>query len=67
MNSNVISALNNMQAFNQNFEAFSRNFNTQSAQTPQSIVMQLLNSGQMSQSDFDQYRMIANQLTGQRN
>lgn len=67
MNNNIISALSNMQNFNANFEAFSRNFSMQNNQSPKDIVMQLLNNGQMSQGDFDQYRMIANQLTGQRN
>ena len=31
---------------------------------PQAMVQQLLNSGQMSQSDFNKYSQIANQIVG---
>ena len=50
--------------FKQQFEAFSRNFQ-QSGQNPQQVVQQLLNSGQMTQSRFNQLRDIVNQITGQ--
>lgn len=56
--------LNNPQ-FKQRFEEFARNFQ-QSGQNPQQIVQQLLNSGQMTQDQFNQLRNIANQITGMR-
>lgn len=31
---------------------------------PKAKVQELLNSGQMTQEQFNQYRMMANQLTG---
>ncbi len=51
--------------FRQQFENFARNFQ-QSGQNPQAIVQQLLNSGQMTQDQFNRLRDIANQITGQR-
>lgn len=57
--------LNNPQMFKQKFEEFARNFQ-QSGQNPQQVVQQLLNSGQMTQDQFNQLRSIANQITGQR-
>lgn len=51
--------------FRQQFEAFARNFQ-QSGQNPQAIVQQLLNSGQMTQDQFNKLREMANQITGQR-
>ena len=57
--------LKNPQQFKQQFEAFARNFQ-QSGQNPQQIVQQLLNSGKMTQDQFNHLRGIANQITGQR-
>lgn len=57
--------LNNPIQLKQQFEAFARNFQ-QSGQNPQQIVQQLLNSGKMTQAQFNQFRNIANQITGQR-
>ena len=48
----------------QQFETFARNFQ-QSGQNPQQIVQQLLNSGKMTQDQFNQYRDLTNKLTGQ--
>ena len=56
---------NNLQQFKQQFEAFARNFQ-QGGQNPQQLVQQLLNQGKMTQSQFNEYRNIANQLTGLR-
>ena len=56
------------QQFNQlrqQFETFARNFQ-QSGQNPQQMVQQLLNSGQMTQDQFNRLRDMANQITGQR-
>ena len=52
-------------AFRQKFEEFARNFQ-QSGQNPQQVVQNLLNSGKMTQNQFNQFRDIANKITGQR-
>ena len=57
--------LQNPQQFKAQFDNFARNFQ-QGGQNPQQVVQQLLNSGQMSQSQFNQLRNIANQITGLR-
>ena len=57
--------LNNPMQLKQQFEAFARNFQ-QSGQNPQQLVQQLLNNGKMTQAQFNQFRNIANQITGQR-
>lgn len=59
------STQNTPQQFKQHLDAFMRNFQ-QSGQNPQQIVQQLLNQGKMTQSQFNQYRDIANQITGLR-
>lgn len=59
------STQNTPQQFKQQLDAFMRNFQ-QGGQNPQQIVQQLLNSGQMTQGQFNQYRDIANQITGLR-
>ena len=57
--------LNNPMHLKQQFEVFARNFQ-QSGQNPQQLVQQLLNNGKMTQAQFNQFRNIANQITGQR-
>lgn len=57
--------LQNPQQFKAQFDSFARNFQ-QGGQNPQQIVQHLLNSGQMTQSQFNQLRNIANQITGLR-
>lgn len=57
--------LNNPMQLKQQFEAFARNFQ-KNGQNPQQVVQQLLNSGKMTQAQFNQYRDIANQITGLR-
>lgn len=57
--------LSNPQQFKQQFENFARNFQ-QGGQNPQALVQQLLNQGKMTQSQFNQYRDIANQILGMR-
>lgn len=48
-----------------NFNNFAQQFQTQNRNvTPQQKVQELLNSGQMTQQDFDQLRDIANKITG---
>lgn len=54
--------------FNNAFTNFMRNPMFQNQQiTPQQIVQQKLNSGEMTQEQFNQLRMIANQIMGTNN
>ena len=57
--------LQNPQQFKTQFDNFVRNFR-QGGQNPQAVVQQLLNSGQMTQAQFNQLRNMANQITGLR-
>ena len=57
--------LQNPQQFKAQFDNFARNFR-QGGQNPQAVVQQLLNSGQMTQDQFNQLRNMANQITGLR-
>lgn len=52
--------------FQKNFNQFANQFNNQGAQNPQQVVQNLLNSGQMTQDQFNQMRDIANAIMGQR-
>ena len=45
----------------QQFKIFAQNYK---GMDPQMVVQQLINSGQMTQEQFNQLRAIANQLTG---
>ncbi len=57
--------LNNLGQFMKDFNNFSQQFKTQNQNVnPQQRVQELLNSGQMSQQDFNQLREIANLITG---
>ena len=53
------SQMNMMQRFNQFCQQMQ-----QQGKNPQEIVQQLLNSGQMSQAQFEQFRQLANNLLG---
>ena len=57
--------VNNPMQFMQRFQDFARQFQ-QSGQNPQQVVQQLLNQGKMTQDQFNHFRTIANQITGQR-
>ena len=50
---------NMMQRFNQFCQQFQRQ-----GKNPQEMVQQLLNSGQMTQAQFEQFRQLANNLLG---
>lgn len=52
------------QNFQQKFNQFVANFNRQSQLTPQQRVQQLLDSGQMSQEQFNHLSQMANMITG---
>ena len=51
--------------FMSQFNQFRQNFQ-QNGADPRQQVQQLLNSGRMSQEQFNQFREIANQITGKR-
>ena len=54
--------MSNPQLFQQQLNSFAQNI--QRDANPQQLVQDLLNSGKMTQAQFEQYRQIANQLTG---
>ena len=61
---NIFNAFGNYNNFQQQFNAFKQNFYMQNNISPRDKVQQLLNSGQMTQEQFERLRMIANQITG---
>ncbi len=62
--SNILQALvQNPTDTLQKFKTFRENF-IQKGIDPQSAVQELLNSGKMSQQQYEQYRAVANALTG---
>lgn len=56
----------NMQMLQQNFQNFARQFMQQNRMSPQQKVQELLNSGQMTQQQFNQLMVMANQIMGRR-
>lgn len=63
MNMNLMQLFGNTQNFQKQFQNFQ---NQMMGVNPQQKVQELLNSGQMSQQQFNQLRAIVNQLTGKR-
>ena len=57
--------ISNPQMFKQQLQAFAQNFQ-RSGNNPQQLVQNLLNQGKMTQEQFNQYRNIANKITGLR-
>lgn len=63
---NPLQLINNP-ALQKKFNDFAQNFQQNFGNTdPKQIVQNLLNSGQMTQSQFNQFSNIANQLLGKR-
>lgn len=63
----LLQLLQNPRNLMEQFSDFVQNFNQQyNGQNPQQMVQQMLNSGQMSQAQFNQYRDIANKILGVR-
>lgn len=63
----LLQLLQNPQNLMEQFSDFVKNFNQQyNGQNPQQMVQQMLNSGQMSQAQFNQYREYANKILGVR-
>lgn len=61
---NWLNMFGNYNNFQNQFNLFKQNFMMQNNVSPQEKVQQLLNSGQMTQEQFDQLRAIANKITG---
>ena len=53
-------------SFQEQFANFARQFQGPGSMNPQAIVQQLLQSGRMTQEQFNQYSQMANFLTGRR-
>lgn len=61
---NFLNMFGNYNNFQNQFNLFKQNFMMQNNVSPQEKVQQLLNSGQMTQEQFEQLRAIANKITG---
>ncbi len=63
---NIVNSFGNLQNLKSQFDSFVKNFNQTNITnlTPQQMVQNMLNSGQMSQQQFNELRSIANQITG---
>jgi len=61
MNMNIMQIFGNMQNFQKQFQNFQ---NQMRGINPQQEVQKMLNSGKMSQQQFNQLRALVNQLTG---
>lgn len=64
MNNNFMQRFGNMQNFMNQFNQFRQNFGN--GQNPQAVVQQLLDSGKMSQEQFNQLSQMANQIMGRK-
>lgn len=60
----IFNMFGNYQNFQNRFNQFANTFGQGNAINPQSMVQNMLNSGQMTQEQFNQFRMMANQITG---
>ena len=64
MNNNIFNLFGGYNGFINRFNAMKQQLSQQNI-SPQEKVQQLLNSGQMTQQQFEKLRGIANQITGQ--
>lgn len=60
----ILANQQNLQNFQQQFGQFAQQFQGGQQMNPQMLVQQKLNSGEMSQAQFEQLRNMANQLMG---
>lgn len=63
---NIFDMFGGFMNFRNQFNQFQQNVQNQGI-NPQQKVQELLNSGQMSQQQFEQIRQLANQITGKNN
>ena len=54
----------NQNGFMNGFAQFASNFRRNSNKSPEDAVKELIENGQMTQEQFEQYKNIANQITG---
>lgn len=59
MNNDIFQAFGGVQSFMNNFENFKKQFGQRD---PQQVVQQLLDSGQMTQQQFNALSQVANQI-----
>lgn len=62
----IFNFLGGFSNFRQNFSNFANQFSKNSSKTPEQVVRELLNSGQMTQEQFNQFGSMANQITGKK-
>ena len=67
MNNPILNMFGNFQNFQSQFNRFANNFNPQNGLLPKQIVQNKLDSGEMTQEQFNQFSAIANQITGKNN
>ena len=62
----IINALGGMAQMNKKLDNFGNNLRSQFGQdvSPEQLGQQLLNSGQLSQQKFEEFRQVANFITG---
>ena len=58
----ILLMFGSMQNFNNQFNNFKQNFSQQGFGNPQMLVQNLLNSGQMTQQQFNQYSSMADAI-----
>lgn len=63
---NIFDMFGGFMNFKNQFNQFQQNVQNQGI-NPRQKVQELLNSGQMSQQQFEQIRQMANQITGKNN
>lgn len=63
-NPQMFNAFGGLQNFQNNFNNFANNFMNTANMSPQQMVQQKLDSGQMTPQQFAEIRRIANSLTG---
>lgn len=61
----ILQMFGNMQNFQQQFIQFQQQF-SKTKQNPQEVVQQLMQSGQMTQEQFNRFSPIADMITGKR-
>lgn len=64
--SQLFSMFGGQNGFQQKFNAFAQQFSQQNMCTPEQKVQQMLNSGQMTQQQFNTFAQIADRLVGRR-
>lgn len=60
----ILNNQQNFQSFQQQFGQFAQQFQGPQQMNPQMLVQQKLNSGEMTQAQFEQLRNMANQIMG---